>query len=67
MTACFLVLLIVLSANYRQLDANNKALFYVPTLSFSHAAFNIRLAELLARNGYEVASFEIVCFHSIFV
>jgi hypothetical protein len=62
MTTRFLILLIAVYATFSQLDAaGNKALFYVPTLSFSHVAFNIRLAELLAKNGYEVViiSFEL--------
>lgn len=42
-----------------QIGQASKALFYVPTLSFSHVAFNIRLAELLAQNGYDVVSQEI--------
>lgn len=31
-----------------------KALFYVPNLSYSHVAFNARIADLLAQNGHNV-------------
>jgi hypothetical protein len=45
---------IVICILFSSVAKPKKALFYVPTLSFSHVAFNIKLAELLASNGYDV-------------
>lgn len=47
--------------NNSYLNDNNtnkarKLLFYVPTLSFSHVAFNQKIAKLLADNGLDVVS-----------
>jgi len=33
-----------------------KVLFYVPNLSYSHVAFNGKVADLLASRGYDVVS-----------
>uniref|UniRef100_A0A0K0EFG3 glucuronosyltransferase n=1 Tax=Strongyloides stercoralis TaxID=6248 RepID=A0A0K0EFG3_STRER len=59
-----LLILIILFSNistslsYNNTYLNNKKvrkiLFYVPTLSFSHVAFNQKIAELLANNGLDV-------------
>lgn len=42
--------------SFAQAETAAKALFFVPNLSYSHVAFNTKLADTLVENGYDVVS-----------